>query len=223
LALLAAVGSFTNSRQALPFNFRNTGRFAGMQLLMMSTSFQLKYFPLRFLETSKSRFYLLMGGRFIIVSRLVASHMTCLFLGFPRSWQMNRIVLTSDTILVANVNQTKVLEMIPLPQIIDVTDVDIDPHFPLKNHDFQSLTLLQITTAVSGYNRGRIYRFRLFSESFKSCLLESIRECALSKQGALTLVERLSFVQYRIRFFFNSNPVQYLLAFLIMAVCDAPI
>ena len=138
---------------------------------------------------------------------------------YCRSWQLNRIVLKSDAILLANVNQTRVLEMIPLPQIVDVIDVEVDPHFTLKDLDHTNLKLLQITTAVTGYNRGRVYRFRSSSESFKLLLLDSIRKCALSGQGSLSLIQRIALLQFRIRDFFYSNSIQYLLAFLIMAVC----
>jgi hypothetical protein len=132
---------------------------------------------------------------------------------------MTRIALTTDTILFANINQTRVLEMIPLSQIVDLIDLEIDPHFTLKNLDCEPLKLLQITTAVTGFNRGRVYRFRTSSDSFKVCVLESIRKCAFSRQDSLSLIERLSLLQYRIRDVFYSGPVQYLLASLIMAVC----
>ncbi len=128
--------------------------------------------------------------------------------------------MTSDTILFAKVNQTEVLEMIPLSQIVDVTDVEIDPYFTLQNRDCKALKLLQITTAVTGYNRGRIYRFRESSESFKSFILDSIRKCSRLGQGSLSFIDRLTLFQYKIRDFFNSNPTQYLFAALIMAVSD---
>ena len=132
---------------------------------------------------------------------------------------MIRIVLTEKHVLFSNVEGLNVLDMIPFRDIMDVVEVEEDSYLPLTAEEDESMKVLQITTDVDGYNCGRIYRFRLTSESFKAAILLAIRQNLLEENNNLvSLNTRIALFQRRVREFYNAKLTQCIVAFFTMSV-----
>jgi hypothetical protein len=131
---------------------------------------------------------------------------------------MNRIVLTEKHVIFSKLKGSYVLDMIPFQEIMDVVEVEEDSYLPLTAEDHESVRVLQITTADDGYNCGRIYRFRLTSESFKSSLLQAIRQNLEENKKILSFNIRIGFFQRQVRDFYNAKPTQCIVAVCTMSV-----
>ncbi len=101
---------------------------------------------------------------------------------------------------------------------MDVAEVDEDLYLPLTTEDHKSISPLQLTTAVDGYNCGRIYRFRPTSESFKVALLLAIRQDSLELNKNLSWKARIDIFQRKVQAFYNAKPSQCIVAILTMSV-----
>ncbi len=135
------------------------------------------------------------------------------------TWRIQRIVLNQSHLLFSEIRQNQILDSIPLPDIVDIVEVDEDTYLPLTSGKFRSKRILQVTTAQDGFNYGRIYRFRPTSDAIKTDLLSAVRNQILAaKTNAWTIDTCARGFQRNIRELYDSKTTQYFLAIFIMAV-----
>ncbi len=126
--------------------------------------------------------------------------------------------MTAKHVLFSNLRKTNVLDMIPYIEIMDLDEMYEDSYLPLTTDQHESTSVLQITTAVDGYNCGRMYRFRPTSGSFKAALLLAIRQNAIEVNKKMTTKARIDSFQRKVRAFYDAKPTQCVVAFLTMSV-----
>ncbi len=128
-------------------------------------------------------------------------------------------MLTVESIQLLNLRQDLVVDMIPFDEIMDIFDVtDDEVYRPLTMKGVEPSRFLQVSTAESGFNCGRIYRFKSISDSLKLELIKLAQESNLIEKGSRGKRARINFWQNQVRVVFESSPVQYVLALIIMAV-----
>ena len=151
---------------------------------------------------------------------------------FCRNWQDRRVVCTSEVIAFARVNESILLDAIPLSEVttidlmkaIEQNDSQQGQQSQLKSDygiviDFTHA--FQIRTKSDGQNAGRKYVLRADSDNEVATIvshLNHLAKKAAKKAAAKTTWEK---IQQRVRLVYNSAWFQGISAFLIIAVWPA--
>ena len=156
-------------------------------------------------------------------------HLLVLSYFFYRNWQDRRIACTDDVIAFARVNESMLLDAIPLSEVTAIEFMKkvegSDEKKDLPRKGFESVTdftnAFQIRTMKHGQNAGRKYVLRATSDDEVATIINQLNllaKKAVKKAAARTLWEKL---QQRVRSVYTASWFQGISAFLIVAVCRA--
>ncbi len=145
-----------------------------------------------------------------------------------RTWRSQRFAVTADVIAFAAVNEQILLDAIPLSEVVGVESLD---HKDLEEHQpkngFEKIIdfrfSFQIRTLHDGQNAGRKYFLRGESDEQVARLIKELVHLSQVASDKAAARSRWAKAQRVVRNAYNSDPVQGVAAFLIIAVRPLPI
>jgi hypothetical protein len=149
---------------------------------------------------------------------------------FCRNWQDQRIACTENVIAFARVDESMLLDAIPLSEVMSIeVMMPVDQRSEQRDQPTNSFdavidftNALQIRTVKNGQNAGRKYILRGSSDTEVATVVEKISELAkkaAKKEAANSWRESM---QHKLRILYDSKGFQGVTAILIVAVCALP-